>query len=93
MGTFTDHDLRDQVIASLDGREDDFDVPGIVDEVQSAYGTVHIDKVPHAIYWGIVERHDNTITKVALTDQGRAEPLGRGPIDMIDTGTTRTFHA
>ncbi len=73
MGTFTDRDLREQVIASLDGAADDFDVQGIVDEIQSAYGTVPIEDVPHAIYWGIVERHDNTLSDAALTDQGRAD--------------------
>lgn len=71
--TFTDHDLRDQVTASLDGTADDFDVQGIVDEIQAAYGTVPIDQVPHAIYWGIVERHDNTLSEAALTDQGRTD--------------------
>jgi hypothetical protein len=58
--TFTDHDLRDQVTASLTSDAEDFDVQGIVDEIQAAYGTVPISQVPHAVYWGIVERHDNT---------------------------------
>lgn len=55
--TFTDQDLREQVIASLGADAGDFDVQGIVDEIQAAYGTVPIDAVPYIIYWGIVERH------------------------------------
>jgi hypothetical protein len=58
--TVTDHDMRNQVAEALGSEGADFDVPGIVDEIQAAYGTVHIDKVPHHIFWGIVERHDTT---------------------------------
>jgi hypothetical protein len=54
--TFTDRDLREQVAASI-GARDDFDVPGIVDEIQATYGTVPLDKVPTDVYWWIVERH------------------------------------
>lgn len=59
--TFTDRDLREQVAASLgtESEAQSFDVQGIVDEIQAAYGTVPIDQIPHAIYWGIVERHDD----------------------------------
>lgn len=73
MAEFTDHDLRNQVAESLGSEGADFDIEGIVSEIQAAYGTVPIDQVPHAIYWGIVERHDNTLTEAALTDQGRAD--------------------
>jgi hypothetical protein len=55
--TFTDRDLREQVTASLGTDVADFDVPGVVDEIQAVYGTVPIDQVPTAIYWEIVERH------------------------------------
>lgn len=55
--TFTDHDMRDQVAQSLGGEVGEYDIPAIVDEIQSAYGTVPIDEVPHVIYWGIVLRH------------------------------------
>jgi hypothetical protein len=67
--TFTDHDLRDQVTASLTGDAADFDVPGIVDEIQAAYGTVPIDQVPHAVYWGIVERHDHSLASYDITER------------------------
>lgn len=71
--TVTDHDMRNQVAETLGSEGADFDIEGIVSEIQSAYGTVHIDQVPHAVYWGIVERHDSTLTGAVLTDQGRAE--------------------
>lgn len=58
--TVTDHDMRDQVAESLGSEGADFDIPGIVDEIQAAYGTVHIDTVPHDFYWRIVERHDTS---------------------------------
>ena len=61
--TVTDHDMRDQVAESLGSEGADFDIEGIVSEIQSAYGTVHIDTVPHAIYWAIVERHDTSLTR------------------------------
>jgi hypothetical protein len=53
--TFTDHDVRDQVTRSLTGHADDFDVQGIVDEIQAIHGTVPIEGLPD--YWDIVERH------------------------------------
>lgn len=55
--TFTDRDLREQVTASLGSDAAGFDVQGIVEEIQNAYDTVPIEEVPHAMYWGIVERH------------------------------------
>jgi len=54
----TQTDMRHQVVITLDGREDEYDVPGIVEDIQQEHGTVHIDDVPAARYWEIVERHE-----------------------------------
>lgn len=55
--TFTDRDLREQVTASLGTDGGDFDVPGIVDEIQAVFGTVPLDEVPTGAYWEIVAQH------------------------------------
>jgi hypothetical protein len=54
---FTDRDLLDQVLRTLDGNEDDFDTQAIVDEIQSRYGLVDIDTIDSSAYWDIVARH------------------------------------
>lgn len=53
-----DHDMRNQVTATIAGHEADYDIPGIVDEIQASYGTVDIHTVDGAVYWKIVDRHD-----------------------------------
>lgn len=56
----TDRDMRDQVLATLPDAEDDYDVAGIVEEIQRRYGTVDIDIVPDSEYWHeIVFMHRN----------------------------------
>lgn len=55
--TFTDHDMRNQVAETLGSEGDQYDVPGIVDELQARYGTVHIDAIDTAWYWTVVLRH------------------------------------
>ena len=35
----------------------------------AAYGTVPIDQVPHAVYWGIVERHDHSLASYDITER------------------------
>lgn len=54
----TDRDMREQVKSSLTSEVGDFDVNAIVDDLQDAYGTVHIDEIPSERYWEIVEKHD-----------------------------------
>lgn len=58
--TITDHDMRTAVIETLAGTAGDYDIRGIVDEIQRVYGTVDIDAVPSEAYWEIVARHDFT---------------------------------
>lgn len=58
--TVTDHDMRDQVAETLGADGSDFDVPAIVNELQSEYGTVHIDTIEHDAYWAIVMKHDRS---------------------------------
>lgn len=55
--TFTDHDMRDQVIRTLDGLHTEYDVQGIVDTLQKAYGTVDIVTIPSADYWCVVSEN------------------------------------
>lgn len=58
----TSTDMRDFVIRTLDGREDEFDVDAIVDDLQAKYGTVDLDgdAVDSDTYWQIVARHDRS---------------------------------
>lgn len=58
--TFTDRDMRTQVVDTLPGLESDYDVNAIVDELQLKYGTVLIDTIPSGDYWAVVSRHDRT---------------------------------
>jgi hypothetical protein len=53
----TDRDMREQVIATLDGDDTEHNVDAIVAEIQRTYGTVDISAVPHVRYWDIVARH------------------------------------
>ena len=56
----TDRDIADQVKASLNTDVDDFDVEGIVDEIQRTYGPFGVADVldiDHADFWKIVEKH------------------------------------
>jgi hypothetical protein len=61
--TTTDHDMRNQVIASIEGSGESaegYDVHAIVDEIQATHGTVAIDSIEDNDYfWGVVERHAN----------------------------------
>jgi hypothetical protein len=56
--TMTDHDMREQVKAALDGREDAYDVEAIVSEIQETYGTTDIETLPGEHFWTLVERHE-----------------------------------
>lgn len=54
----TDTDMREQVTRAIE--EDspgNYDIPAIVDEIRREHGTVHIDDVPDARFWEIVEKH------------------------------------
>lgn len=51
--TITDRDMRDQVAGIVPA--DEFDIDGIVAVVQREFGTVHINTVPAARFWEIVE--------------------------------------
>ena len=53
---FTDRDLRNEVLVTLDHPED-FKVDAIVEEIQRDHGTVSIEEIPDRTYWAIVERH------------------------------------
>lgn len=55
--TITRNDMERQVRETLDGREDEFDVDGIVDDIHAQFGLVDIDAVPHSGYWLIVARN------------------------------------
>lgn len=54
--TVTDRDVRTQIIASLAGRESEFDVDLLVDSFISRWGCIDMDSVPEDIeaYWGLV---------------------------------------
>lgn len=62
--TFTEDDMRSQIIGSLGGDTSRHDVPAILAEIQSAYGTVPIEEVPAMLYWNVIERHQ----KAAIGD-------------------------
>jgi hypothetical protein len=54
----TQNDKREQVLRTLDGRDGDYNVDGIVTVIQDIYGTVDIDTVPSQFYWTVVADHD-----------------------------------
>ena len=54
--TFTDRDLRRQVIESLAGDEAEYNICAIVDAIQAKYGTVRIDAIEREEYWNIVRK-------------------------------------
>lgn len=53
--------VRLEVLDTIAGFSDDFDVEGIVDEIAETYGLVWPDTIPSAEYWALVERHDTTV--------------------------------
>ena len=55
--TFTDRDLRQQVIESLAGDEAEYNIPAIVDAIQREYGTVDTGTIECEDYWRIVVEH------------------------------------
>lgn len=58
--TFTSADLRDQVVSYLGNTADDYDVSGIVNEIQAKYGTVDIDTIDGSDFMTLVSRFDIT---------------------------------
>jgi len=50
----TDQDMRDQVKLVLASDAPDFDVKGIVDDIQRDHGTVDINTVTAEKFWAIV---------------------------------------
>lgn len=55
---FTDKNLRAQIIQSLTGHADDYDVTELVDAYQAKYGTIPVDQVPADAYWALVSQFD-----------------------------------
>jgi len=53
----TDRDMRTQVIAALDGRDAEFDVYAIVEDIHERYGLIDVETVDHDVFWLIVGRH------------------------------------
>jgi hypothetical protein len=58
MKTITADDITRQVIESMAGFEDDYDIEGIVSEIISEHGLIDIDAIPDQPYWDMVARHD-----------------------------------
>lgn len=57
----TDRDMREQVLATLDGfHPEDYNVEAIVEEIQRVYGTVSVESIEDGAYWEIVARFDKT---------------------------------
>lgn len=60
MSALTDRDVTDEVHTALGAFADEFDIPGIVGELQRTYGpfggTDKLD-VEHDAFWVLVERH------------------------------------
>ncbi len=71
----TDRDIRDQIATAIQEQGEDFDVDGIVAEIQQTYGLVDIDTIPSAEFWAIVERHDQGADYGILTDYTTGEAI------------------
>lgn len=54
----TDQDMRAQVVTTLAGRDDDYDVVQLVDALITAYGVCDVDDIPSDAYWATVARFD-----------------------------------
>jgi hypothetical protein len=65
VNTITDREVESQVIRSLDGRADEFDVKAITRDIIAGFGRVDIDTVPFNDYWAIVRGHDLSATAAA----------------------------
>ncbi len=52
--TFTKRDMTEQVIVTLDGIADEYDVSGIVDDLVDSYGVTDVNSIPSVAYWDIV---------------------------------------
>lgn len=52
--TFTKSDMRNQVIVTLGGDADEYDVDGIVEDLVDSYGVTDIDSIPSIAYWDTV---------------------------------------
>lgn len=55
--TVTDRDMRDHVTYSLGPDAGDFDIDAIVRDFIQAHGTVNLNEVPSADYWGTIRKH------------------------------------
>lgn len=53
----TDRDMRNQIHEVLGEEDANFNISGIVDEIQRTFGTVDIDTIPSVDFWPIVDRH------------------------------------
>ncbi len=53
----TNQDIDRQVRQALGADVQDFDVAGIVAEIQQTYGLVDIDAIDTSHFWTIVENH------------------------------------
>lgn len=60
--TITDREMREQVTEALTPYADDYDVNGIVDDIQALHGTININSWPGDIegFWKIVRNRLNT---------------------------------
>lgn len=58
MSTFTDRDMRDQLMRALDGDARDFDVPRLLDDLIERFGVCDIDDIPSESFWRVVAAHD-----------------------------------
>jgi len=74
----TRQDMTDQVVETLTAWADEFDVPGIVDDLMDRYGRVDIDEIVPEVYWVIVERRAHSPEEAAAAQV-------RAIVERLDT--------
>lgn len=51
----TASEQKAQIVRALDGRENEFDVDALADDIRLQYGAVDIDTIPAREFWELVE--------------------------------------
>jgi hypothetical protein len=50
----TSNEMRDQIRTAVNASDGEYDIDGILAELQEQYGTVDVDSIESAAFWAIV---------------------------------------
>jgi prevent-host-death family protein len=85
-------DLTTAVTTTLGDHVDDFDIPGIVEEIGSTYGydIASIDEIPNDEYFRIAQRHDISVKTSTFTRDNDNEEWGQDTVTITIKDTEVT---